>query len=315
MFKKALFVSLFVVSFTSGFFTISENDNAEGGAPGATQIFLNVDAMNTLLKLITGFTPYYALVGKSWTGDFEVNLAGIDFKLTNVTISGMNIGESSMAFVNGTDTVRTTIKDTYLNLTVEAKATSKVPIPLKISEVSIQNFTLQLDLATTSDDQLIWQVQEGIILSLDNLTLTCEEKFWQKIINDDIQPAAMKAITYGLNVFEGVIHGAIDVFNEILENEGPNTFNLNIQNLLGAEEEMPLNLTMSKAPEFSRVKNEILLHIDSNFVSDEMRTYVPENTIWENYTDVTQKEQLWIHQSMINTALYDLEKRLSGDGV
>ena len=245
MFKKALFVALFVVSFTSGFFTISENDDTEAGAPGATQIFLDVGAMNTLLKMITGFTPYYALVGKSWTGDIEVNLAGTDFKLTKVTIADMTIEESSMAFVDDTDTVRTTIMNTSLNLTVEAEATHKHVIPLKISEINIQNFTLQLDLATTSDDQLIWQVQEGLILSLGNLTLTCEEKFWQKFINDKLQPAAMKAITYGLKAFEGVIHGAIDFFNEILENEGPNTFTLNIQNLLGSEEEMPFNLTMS----------------------------------------------------------------------
>lgn len=124
----------------------------------------------------------------------------------------------------------------------------------------------------------------------------------------------MKVINYGLKVFEGAAEGGVLYFNEILASEGPNTFVVNLQNLLGSEEEMRFNLTMSKAPEFSSAMNEILLHIDSDFVSDDMQTYVPENDIWVNYTDVTQKEQLWIHQSLINTALYDLEKRLSGEG-
>ena len=61
-----------------------------------------------------------------------------------------------MAFVNGTDTVRTTILNTDIKLAVDAKATSFVPVPLEITEINIQNFTLVLDLNTTSEDQLIW---------------------------------------------------------------------------------------------------------------------------------------------------------------
>ena len=53
---------------------------------------------------------------------------------------------------------------------------------------------------------------------------------------------------------------------------------------------MPFNLTMSKAPEFSNEKGEIMLHIDSNFDSADMRTYVPENTLWMDYTSVNQTE-------------------------
>jgi hypothetical protein len=53
---------------------------------------------------------------------------------------------------------------------------------------------------------------------------------------------------------------------------------------------MPFNLTMSKAPEFSNEKGEIILHIDSNFDSADMRDYVPENTAWMNFTSVPQGE-------------------------
>ena len=53
---------------------------------------------------------------------------------------------------------------------------------------------------------------------------------------------------------------------------------------------MLFNLTMAKAPEFSNEKGEIIIHLDGNFESDDMRTYVPENTLWIDYTSVEQKE-------------------------
>ena len=137
------------------------------------------------------------------------------------------------------------------------------------------------------------------------MNMTVKEKFWQKYLVDKLQPAAMKAITYGLDFVAGAVDGAVDAFNVALENETPNTFVFNISPL-GADQPMPFNLTMSKAPEFSNEKGEIILHIDGDFESTDMQTYVPENTIWANYTNEVQAEQLWIHQSVINTALYDL---------
>ena len=116
-----------------------------------------------------------------------------------------------MKFVDDSDTVRTTILNTDIKLAVDAKATSPVPVPLEITEIFIQNFTLQLDLATTSDEeQLIWQVQEGLHMTLDNVNMTVKEKFWQKHLVDKIQPAVMKAITYGLNFVDGAVKGIVE---------------------------------------------------------------------------------------------------------
>ena len=156
MFKKVFFVALFVVNFTSGFFTVSQNEDNEAGAPGATQIFLNVNAMQALLRVITGFVPYYDLVGKSWTPDLDIQLAGIDFKLNQVNITDFECAPSFFEFVGDTDTVRTIIPNVNITLAVDAKATSFVPVPLEITEFKITNFNLQLDLGTTSEDQLIW---------------------------------------------------------------------------------------------------------------------------------------------------------------
>ena len=314
MFKKVFFVALFVVNFTSGFNAISQNEDKEAGAPGAAQIFLNVNAMQALLRVITGFVPYYDLIGKSWTPDLDIQLAGIDFKLHQVNITEFEIAPSFFEFVGDTDTVRTIIPNANISLAVDAKATSFVPVPLEITEVNITNFNLQLDLGTTSEDQLIWQMQESLLLSVENVTMSVKEEFWQKHLVDKLQPAAMKAITYGLKFFQGVTTGVVEEFNEVLKNETETTFEFNATSILGSEQEMLFNLTMSKAPEFSNEKGEILLHIDSNFDSTDKRDYVPENISWMNFTSVPQGEQLWIHQSLINTALYNFKKTIGGYG-
>ena len=48
--------------------------------------------------------------------------------------------------------------------------------------------------------------------------MTVKEKFWQKYLVDKLQPAAMKAITYGLDFVAGAVDGAVDAFNVALEN-------------------------------------------------------------------------------------------------
>ncbi len=45
-----------------------------------------------------------------------------------------------------------------------------------------------------------------------------------------------------------------------------------------------------------------------------MSQYVAQDTTWADYADQKQKEQLWIHQSTINSLLYDVTKTLAGEG-
>ena len=125
-------------------------------------------------------------------------------------------------------------------------------------------------------------MQESLILSVEDIELTVKEKFWQKKLDKYVKPAAMKVISYGLKFATGVISGLVDVFNVELQNQGPNTFVFDISPL-GVDQPMPFNLTMSKAPEMSNAKGEIILHIDADFVSDDMATYVTKDTTWADY--------------------------------
>ena len=132
---------------------------------------------------------YYVLRGKSFNPDLDINLKGLELKINQVNITEAKFGDVSMDFVGATDVVRTTITNANITLAVDAEATSIFPVPLDITEVFLQNVTMQLDLTTTSDDQLIWQVQETLLLSLQDFEITCKEKFWQKKL-DALKPEA-----------------------------------------------------------------------------------------------------------------------------
>lgn len=91
----------------------------------------------------------------------------------------MAIADSTIAFVGDSNTLRTTITGLDATLAVDASATSLIPIPLNIDSVTISNLTLQFDLATTSDDQVHWQlVDTNGLVSLGDFDVKCTQKVW-----------------------------------------------------------------------------------------------------------------------------------------
>lgn len=126
-------------------------------------------------------------------------------------------------------------------------------------------------------------MQETLLLSIDDFVVVCKEPFWQKKL-DFLKPEATKLVDYGLKFAQGMVKALVDVLNLDLQNEGPSTFVFDISPL-GVDVPMPFNLTMSRAPEFSNVEGEIMFHIDGDFGSKDMRTYVPEDTVWAPYAD------------------------------
>jgi len=54
--------------------------------------------------------------------------------------------------------------------------------------------------------------------------------------------------------------------------------------------------------------------MDGEFTGAQLESYVEQDAYWANYTAQKQREQLWLHQSTINSLLYDVTKTLSGQG-
>ncbi len=245
MLKSTLVAAALAVSQSNAFIRMEDvyNNDAVSPTPGGTQIFLSVPSMNTLFQDFFALASPYVIVGKEIDINKEITLGSLDLKINSVNITSFNVGNSGMEFVKGTDTVRTTISNTDIHLSVDAEATSKIPIPLEITDVYISGASLQLDLATTTDNQVNWQLVESSILSFKDINVTCAEKVWQKAF-DTLKPEIIATSNYLLKFAEGVVSGAVDAFNYELAHQTDDTFVFDIAGI-------PLNLTMTKYPELN----------------------------------------------------------------
>jgi|Transcript_24275 hypothetical protein len=95
---------------------------------------------------------------------------------------------------------------------------------------------------------------------------------WQHAI-DELKPEFMKVGRYAFDFAEGVLKGAVDALNYDLAHQTDDMFVFDIKGL-------PLNLTMTRYPEFNNVTQEIILHMDGLFVQEGMSENVPVNTEW-----------------------------------
>lgn len=93
----------------------------------------------------------------------------------------------------------------------------------------------------------------------------------------------MDTLRYGIAFFEGVFTGLVDTLNYELSHSTDNTFVFDIKG-------MPLNLTMTRYPEFNHTLQEIMIHIDAQFDKEHMTEYVAQDTTWADYAGQKQRE-------------------------
>lgn len=159
MFVKAMIAAVSVANLTNAFVSRQYMDETPAVAtptPGAIQSFINVENLSTFVKDMTALAPYYALQGKTIDLGMDIEVAGIEFRLNSVTIDAVTIGEGSVSFIDDSNTLRTRIANANFTLSLDAEATSKIPLPLDITQVVLKNASIQLDLGTKSDDEVTW---------------------------------------------------------------------------------------------------------------------------------------------------------------
>ena len=166
MIKKAMLAALSAAGITHAFSTsqlfdleaLNQNEAATP-EPGSLQMFANVSSVEYLLQLLGALGPYSLsqAIGNSFDVNEEFNLGGIDFKLNQVNVTQLRIPDNHMGFVGESDTLRTTLRGMDITLAVDAEAKSKfIPFPLDITSIHLKNLTMQLDMATSTTDQVHW---------------------------------------------------------------------------------------------------------------------------------------------------------------
>lgn len=111
----------------------------------------------------------------------------------------------------------------------------------------------------------------------------------------------MKAVNKGLSKLSSKIDTAVANLNTKITEESTNP-DLFLDAIIS--EYMPVNLTMSTAPVFSNEKGTVELHFDGRIVDPVTNTTrVPiNNKALDRQDDKAHREQIQIHESMINSA-------------
>ena len=306
MIARTLLTALFAV-FTSA----KHHDNAEP-MPGSIMASLNVTSLNNIVQLAAPLAANEALNGKTFEIDYKkkgiAGLYSVDIKdISLITVDGFSIKDVS--FKEGTDTLVATIGGINVNATCNAKASGLWIISGALEAFTIKNITLQVELATTSEDEVHWQLSQVTRISVDDLTLTMNNNFWQTIVDKNMVLIRIGIYT-GLQKLLGKLDSMTDALNLKLKTNEPTAF------ITEVKEGMPMNLTMTAAPKMTAESNLININFDGRFVDSNTNTVraVGPSTFPE-LVDFKQREEIFIHQSVMNSMIFDKTKKLAGANV
>ena len=273
--------------------------------PGSISASLNVTSLNNILQLAAPLAASELLNDKTYEINYHkkgfAGLYSIDVKDIHFNkVDGFDVRDIS--FKEGTDTLMVTVGGVNVDATCDAKVSGLWVITAGLESFTVENITMQLEVSTSSEDEVHWQLHEVTRLSLQDLTLTMSNDFWQTIIDKNMQLIKM-GIAKGLQTLVDMVDSKVAAFNLKLASDKPYTYMDTpfVENLL-------LNTTMTKYPELSREKNFINIHMDGLYVfHTEEHIDVPDpNTVWPIIIEEgPQRDQIWIHESTLNSVVYD----------
>ena len=280
--------------------------------PGSISASLNVTSLNNILQLAAPLMASELLNDKTfkinyhkkgWKGIYNIDIEDVHFN----KVDGFDVRDIS--FKEGTDTIMVTVGGVNVNATCDAKVSGLWVITAGLEAFTVENITLQLEVSTSSADEVHWQLHEVTRLSLQDLTLTMSNDFWQTLVNENIKLIKI-GIAKGLQKLIDMVDSKVAAFNLKLASDKPYTYNKTplVDNLL-------LNTTMTKYPELSREQNLINIHMDGLYVfHTEEHIDVPDpNTVWPiGVEDGHQRDQIWIHESTLNSVVYDHPITITG---
>ena len=260
--------------------------------PGSIAASLNVTSLNNILqlaaplaanKVLNGHTYEINYKKRGFAGVYNIDIKDISF----ITVDGFDVRDIS--FKEGTDTLVATVGGINVNATCNAKVSGLWVVKAALEAFTVENITMQLELTTTSDDQVHWQLQEVTRLSLMDLTLTMDSDFWQILVDKNMNLIRIGIYT-GLQKLVEKIDAAAAAFNLKLAHQDAHTFITNVK------ENLPLNMTMTTAPSLSSKKGLIQINMDGRFIdttTDTIRAVPPSH--FAEFVDGKQREEIFIH--------------------
>lgn len=215
--------------------------------PGSISSTMSVKSLNHILSLaaplgmnevLTNKTFNVGMDKEGWMGLYSLEFGGIHSN----TVDGPK--KTDLSFKKNSDTIVLTLAGIDLDLTMQdASAQLLHVVKADIESVVVTNFTLQVELFTTTTDQVHWALGGKSWFHLDNLNITMKQHRWNDMLAT-IHTPMMNGINYFISYWVPRWIGTkIKHFNAKVASEGPMTF---MSKILGKNK--PLNTTMTKYP-------------------------------------------------------------------
>jgi hypothetical protein len=235
--------------------------------------------------------------GKTYNLDIHESGYTYSLDLKDVTVAKIT-GPNVRKFEQIDDkTMKITLSELDLNLSVDAELTALKFIPFVASAVDLKNVAIEFTVESTSDDQVHWALKDSSVVTLGDFEIHMSNSFLNTLVRWSHSIVA-KIINGQIGAIGTLIDNEIQILNKKVTDETAQSFEVN---LLGKS--YPLNMTMTKAPE---VDGDIVkINFDGLF--DEPANYHGFAMDSHDYfPDVdAQKEQVWFHENTANTLLKD----------
>ncbi len=215
---------------------------------------------NELLENKT-FELHYQKKGFGKFYNFEINQIHFNH------VDGFDVKE--FGFKEGTDTLLLKIGGVNIDATLEGKASALWLIAGHFESFTITNLTMRLEVSIdAAKDQVKYKVVEDTDFHIQDFNIKMKESIWNMMLIKS-HDYLLTTINLVLNRFvPNRIQRKVVAYNNKIAHGGPMTFvNYAIGHMVHMGNNLPLNLTMTKAPEFRSSDQMIELHMDGRFIN------------------------------------------------
>jgi hypothetical protein len=284
--------------------TSNELSALEGGAPGSLQIFADTASLGNVIQFVAAVVPGSALVGKTFDIGIHQEMSGFELNTDSIHFDSFACTDAGLSFKDG-DTNRLQLHLSKINangLITGNLTDAKGGIHATPDYWNITDASIVIDFTTDSEDNIVWTLDENTNITFGDLQIHFKEAFMNFFMKSTHQ-AFMETVSFAMYMVETSLNGAVQALNEMIaaEAQNPDTF---IADVAG----FALNFTMTRFPEITQEQTSLTVNIDARAESKTFgKTVVPANTEWATKQDSPQKEQIFVHQSMLESMIYDFK--------
>jgi len=279
----------------------------EGGEAGGIQFFGRPTSINSVIGFALSVVPSAHYLNKQINIGLNLKFGGFQINTDWINIHTYSVDQTTIDY---TEDGHMRLNITNLNMEGDMSGNftdPKISMHATAKQFKITNGQAIIEVATYTDDNVHWRLDENLNVTFSDIDFTFEEPSWNFFFKH-AKKDFMELLNFSLNLAEAALNGAVQGLNVMIENEdsNPDTF-------LGNTGGLMLNYTMTRFPEINQAKNYITINFDGRAFSEvQGKTMVPANTIWAEKQDAPQFEQLFIHETTVESWMYDYTKEFTG---